>query len=28
MVRPFPYLLLPHLLSSRNRAARRERGDF
>ena len=28
MVRAFPYLLLPHLLSSRNRAARRERGDF
>ncbi len=28
MVRAFPYLLLPHLLSSRNRASRRERGDF
>ena len=28
MVRAFPYLLLPHLLSSRNRARRRERGDF
>jgi ABC-2 type transport system permease protein len=28
MVRPYPYLLLPHLLSSRNRARRRERGDF
>lgn len=24
----FPYLLLPHLWSSRNRARRRERGDF
>src|SRR4051812_2088289 len=28
MVRPYPYLLLPHLLSSRNRASRRQRGDF
>jgi ABC-2 type transport system permease protein len=28
MVRAFPYLLLPHLWSSRNRARRRERGDF
>src|SRR3954447_10506241 len=28
MVRPYPYLLLPHLLSSRNRARRRQRGDF
>ena len=28
MVRTFPYLLLPHLWSSRNRARRRERGDF
>src|SRR4051794_21227631 len=28
MVRAYPYLLLPHLLSSRNRARRRERGDF
>src|SRR4051794_37447843 len=28
MVRAYPYLLLPHLLSSRNRAQRRERGDF
>jgi ABC-2 type transport system permease protein len=28
MVRAFPYLLLPHVLSSRNRARRRERGDF
>ena len=28
MVRTYPYLLLPHLLSSRNRARRRERGDF
>ncbi|HEX3644914.1 MAG TPA: hypothetical protein VHT95_04860 [Vicinamibacterales bacterium] len=28
MVRPYPYLLLPHLLSSRNRARRRERGDL
>ena len=28
MVRAFPYLLLPHLLSSRNRARRRERGDL
>ncbi len=27
MVRPFPYLLLPHLLGSRNRAKRGERGD-
>ena len=24
----FTYLLLPHLWSSRNRARRRERGDF
>jgi ABC-2 type transport system permease protein len=28
MVRAFPYLLLPHLWSSRNRARRRERGDL
>ncbi len=28
MVQPFPYLLLPHILSSRNRARRRQRGDF
>ena len=28
MVRAYPYLLLPHLLSSRNRARRRERGDL
>ena len=28
MVRAFPYLLLPHLGSSRNRARRRERGDL
>ena len=28
MVRAYPYLLLPHVLSSRNRARRRERGDF
>ena len=28
MVQPFPYLLLPHVLSSRNRARRRERGDL
>ena len=28
MVRPFPYLLLPHIWSSRNRARRRQRGDF
>jgi len=28
MVRAFPYLLVPHLWSSRNRAQRRERGDF
>jgi ABC-2 type transport system permease protein len=28
MVRAYPYLLLPHLWSSRNRAKRRERGDF
>src|SRR5580765_563949 len=28
MVRAYPYLLLPHLLSSRTRARRRERGDF
>src|SRR5258708_38622482 len=27
MVPAYPYLLLPHLLSSRNRARRRERGD-
>jgi ABC-2 type transport system permease protein len=26
--RAFPYLLLPHLWASRNRARRRERGDF
>jgi ABC-2 type transport system permease protein len=28
MVRAFPYLLLPHLWSSQNRARRHERGDF
>ena len=28
MARPFPYLLLPPLWASRNRARRRERGDF
>jgi ABC-2 type transport system permease protein len=28
MTRAFPYLLLPHLLASRNRARRRERGDL
>lgn len=28
MLQAYPYLLLPHLLSSRNRARRRERGDF
>jgi ABC-2 type transport system permease protein len=28
MVSTFPYLLLPHVLASRNRARRRERGDF
>ena len=28
MVPTFPYLLLPHFLASRNRARRRERGDF
>jgi ABC-2 type transport system permease protein len=28
MVRTFPYLLLPHLWSSRNRTRRRERGDL
>jgi ABC-2 type transport system permease protein len=28
MVRAYPYLLLPHVLSSRNRARRRERGDL
>ena len=28
MVPAYPYLLLPHLLSTRNRARRRERGDF
>jgi ABC-2 type transport system permease protein len=27
MVQPYPYLLLPHLWSSRNRARRRQRGD-
>jgi ABC-2 type transport system permease protein len=27
MVQPFPYLLLPHVISSRNRARRRQRGD-
>jgi ABC-2 type transport system permease protein len=27
-VRAFPYVLLPHLWSTRNRAQRRERGDF
>ncbi len=28
MVRTFPYLLVPHVLSSRNRARRRENGDL
>jgi len=28
MTHPFPYLLLPHIWSSRNRAKRRERGDM
>ena len=28
MTRAFPYLLLPHLWASRNRARRRERGDL
>ena len=28
MAHAFPYLLLPHVLSSRNRARRRERGDL
>ncbi len=28
MIRAFPYLLLPHVWSSRNRARRRERGDL
>ena len=28
MTHAFPYLLLPHVLSSRNRARRRERGDL
>ncbi|HKB11467.1 MAG TPA: hypothetical protein VKD69_12480, partial [Vicinamibacterales bacterium] len=28
MTRPFPYLLMPHLWASRNRARRRERGDL
>src|SRR5712692_9430811 len=28
MFRDFPYLLVPHLWSSRNRVQRRERGDF
>ena len=28
MVRPFPYLLLPHYWSSRNRARRSQRGDY
>ncbi|OFW30890.1 MAG: hypothetical protein A3H97_19195 [Acidobacteria bacterium RIFCSPLOWO2_02_FULL_65_29] len=28
MTTPFPYLLVPHLWSARNRAARRERGDL
>ena len=28
MVQAYPYLLLPHLLSSRNRARQRERGDL
>ena len=28
MTYAFPYLLLPHVLSSRNRARRRERGDL
>ena len=27
MVQPFPYLLLPHVLSSRNRAQRGDRSD-
>ena len=28
MTHAFPHLLLPHVLSSRNRARRRERGDL
>jgi ABC-2 type transport system permease protein len=28
VIQAFPYLLLPHLWASRNRAQRRERGDF
>jgi ABC-2 type transport system permease protein len=28
MTRPFPYLLLPHVWASRNRARRRERGEL
>ena len=28
MVRPFPYLLLPHYWASRNRARRSQRGDY
>ena len=28
MTRDFTYLLLPHLWSARNRAERRQRGDF
>ena len=28
MAYAFPYLLLPHVLSSRNRTRRRERGDL
>ena len=28
MVRAFPYLLLPHVWSTRNRARRRQRGDL
>src|SRR5881396_3400595 len=28
MVRPFPYLLWPHLFATRNRARRREHGDL
>src|SRR2546425_4297120 len=28
MVRAFPYLLRPHVLASRNRARRRQRGDL
>ncbi len=28
MAQPFPYLLLPAVWASRNRARRRQRGDF